>query len=95
MPRRGIIRERNENGFILFLQRIKGVLQLFCTNDGHLEDVLSDFKQHLYECYANISLLLLNAYQGILNSMWQNHRKIHWKKKFIPHQNEKNNSSKV
>ena len=66
MPRRRatVIRERNENGFSLFLQRFKGILQLLSTNDGYGQNSISDVKHHLHECYGTVSLLLLDSRQG-------------------------------
>ena len=58
MPRRNIVRERNERGFQLFLQNLKGVVSL-CASDEVFwtEDLIEETTQRLQDSYTTLTLV--------------------------------------
>ena len=58
MPRRNIVRERNERGFHLFLQNLKGVVSL-CASDEVFwtEDLIEETTQRLQDSYTTLTLI--------------------------------------
>ena len=58
MPRRNIVRERNERGFHLFLQNLKGVVSL-CASDEVFwtEDLIDETTQRLQDSYTTLTLI--------------------------------------
>ena len=58
MPRRNIVRERNERGFQLFLQNLKGVVSL-CPSDEVFwtEDLIEETTQRLQDSYTTLTLV--------------------------------------
>ena len=58
MPRRNIVRERNERGFYLFLQNLKGVLSL-CESDEVFwtEDLIEETTKRLQDSYTTLTLI--------------------------------------
>ena len=58
MPRRNIVRERNERGFHLFLQNLKGVVSL-CASDEVFwtEDLIEETTQQLQDSYTTLTLI--------------------------------------
>ena len=58
MPRQNIVRERNERGFYLFLQNLKGVLSL-CQSDEVFwtEDLIEETTKRLQDSYTTLTLI--------------------------------------
>ena len=58
MPRRNVVRERNERGFYLFLQNLKGVLSL-CESDEVFwtEDLIEETTKRLQDSYTTLTLI--------------------------------------
>ena len=58
MPRRNIVRERNERGFLLLSQTVKGVVSL-CASDEVFwtEDLIEETTQRLQDSYTTITLI--------------------------------------
>ena len=58
MPRRNIVRERNERGFHLFLQNLKGVLSI-CESDEVFwtEDLIEETTKRLQDSYTTLTLI--------------------------------------
>ena len=58
MPRQHIVRERNERGFQLFLQNLKGVGSL-CASDEVFwtEDLIEETTQPLQDSYTTLTLI--------------------------------------
>ena len=58
MPRRNIVRERNERGFHLFLQNLKGVVSL-CASDEVFwtKDLIEETTQRLQDSYTTLTLI--------------------------------------
>ena len=60
MPRQNDVRERNERGFQLFLQNLKGVVSL-CASDEVFwtEELIEETTQQLQDSYTTLTLILL------------------------------------
>ena len=58
MPRRNIVRERNERGFHLFSQNLKGVVSM-CASDEVFwtEDLIEETTQRLQDSYTTLTLI--------------------------------------
>ena len=58
MPRRNIARERNERGFQLFLQNLKGVVSLCASDEVYwTEDLIEETTQRLQDSYTTLTLI--------------------------------------
>ena len=58
MPRRNIARERNERGFQLFLENLKGVVSLCAGDEVYwTEDFIGETTQRLQDSYTTLALI--------------------------------------
>ena len=57
IPRRNIVRERNERGFHLFLQNLKGVVSVYASDEVFwTEDLIEETTQRLQDSYTTLTL---------------------------------------